>query len=558
MAAGLFAGPGETRALGRAFDWEGSPVGAVEDWPLALRAAARLVLDSPIAMSLFVGPQFVTLYNDAYRTILGAKHPAAFGRPAAGVWAELWQEIGPQYVAVSEGGPGLDLRAVPFRIARLEGGDVDEGWFDYALNAVRAEGAAGAAGAVVAVLAVVTETTARAQAEQALEVERARLEYAFKHAPAFFAVLRGPAHVFTLVNDAYYQLVGHRDLLGKRLAEALPEVPAQGFDRLLDEVVATGEPFIGREVPVMLARTPGAALEERFVDLAYIPIVEVDGTRGGVIVHGTDVTAHVLARREVERLLAESERLLAATTAAQAEAEAAQRGAEAANRAKSEFLAVMSHELRTPLNAIGGYAELIQMGIRGPVTPQQLADLERIQTSQRHLLGLINEVLNYVKLGTGSVQFEVEDVPLAEVVVAAQALVAPQARKKGLALVVADSALDLAVRADTDKLRQVLVNLLGNAVKFTAAGGRIEVTCEQAGPRVLIRVRDTGMGIAPGQLTSIFDPFVQVRSDLARTQEGTGLGLAISRDLARGMGGELTAESVLGEGSTFTLSLPGV
>jgi signal transduction histidine kinase len=308
----------------------------------------------------------------------------------------------------------------------------------------------------------------------------------------------------------------------------------------------------------MLARTPGAALEQRFIDLTYIPVAKVDGTRSGVIAHGTDVTGHVLARREVERLLAESERLLAATTAAQAEAEAARREAEAANRAKSEFLAVMSHELRTPLNAIGGYAELIQMGIRGPVTPQQLVDLERIQTSQRHLLGLINEVLNYAKLGTGSVQFEVEDVPVAEVLTAAQSLVAPQVRKNGLALTVAVCAPDLAVRADTDKLRQVLVNLLSNAVKFTAPQGRIEISCERAGLLVSLRVRDTGMGIAPEQLMSIFDPFVQVRSDLARTQEGTGLGLAISRDLARGMNGDLTVESVLGEGSTFTLTLPGV
>ena len=250
--------------------------------------------------------------------------------------------------------------------------------------------------------------------------------------------------------------------------------------------------------------------------------------------------------------------------------------AKAANRAKSEFLAVMSHELRTPLNAIGGYAELLEMGIRGPVTPQQREDLARIQMSQRHLLGLINDVLNYAKLETGTVHYAMADVRAWDALAAAEGLVAPQARAKGLALGVSRCAADVVVRADADKLRQVLVNLLSNAVKFTDRGGRIELTCDVScsgssgtdvshdnGARsggvplhVRYTVRDTGIGIAADQLERIFEPFVQVHSDLTRTAEGTGLGLAISRDLARGMGGDLTAESEVGVGSTFTLTLP--
>ena len=250
--------------------------------------------------------------------------------------------------------------------------------------------------------------------------------------------------------------------------------------------------------------------------------------------------------------------------------------AETANRAKSEFLAVMSHELRTPLNAIGGYAELLEMGIRGPVTPQQREDLARIQMSQRHLLGLINDVLNYAKLETGTVHYAMADVRAWDALAAAEGLVAPQARAKGLALSVSRCADDVVVRADADKLRQVLVNLLSNAVKFTDRGGRIELTCDvshsgssgtdvshdngarSGGVPLLVRytVRDTGIGIAAHQLERIFEPFVQVHSDLTRTAEGTGLGLAISRDLARGMGGDLTAESEVGVGSTFTLTLP--
>jgi signal transduction histidine kinase len=200
----------------------------------------------------------------------------------------------------------------------------------------------------------------------------------------------------------------------------------------------------------------------------------------------------------------------------------------------------------------------MEMGIRGPVTPQQGEDLRRIQTSQRHLLGLINEVLNYAKLETGTVHYEVSDVPLREAMASAESLVAPQARAKGLTLAVAECPRGLAVRADGEKLRQVLANLLSNAVKFTDAGGRVEISCAADGERVSIAVADTGIGIPPDKLTAIFDPFVQVRSDLTRLHEGTGLGLAISRDLARGMGGDLTVESTPGAGSVFTLTLPRV
>jgi signal transduction histidine kinase len=236
--------------------------------------------------------------------------------------------------------------------------------------------------------------------------------------------------------------------------------------------------------------------------------------------------------------------------------QAARAEAEAANRAKSQFLATMSHELRTPLNAIGGYAELLEMGIRGPVTDTQREDLHRIQQSQRHLLGLINEVLNYARLETGTVRYELEDVPVRETVAAAESLVAPQARSREVQLEVAECPSDLAVRADPEKLRQILVNLLSNAVKFTGARGRVEVSCAREEATVRVVVRDTGIGIPADKLEAIFDPFVQVRSDLTRTHEGTGLGLAISRDLARGMAGELTAESTTGSGSAFTLTLP--
>ena len=408
-----------------------------------------------------------------------------------------------------------------------------------------------------------TRMAAEAERERlvrALEIERSRLQEVFQRSPSFIVAFRGPEQVYEFVNEAYYQLVGHREILGKPLLEAVPEVEGQGYKEILDHVLQTGESWVGRESPVALQRTPGAPLETRYLDLVFQAFTEADGSRTGVIVHGSDVTEQVLARREVERLLGESERARADAESARRDAEEARAEAEHANRAKSEFLAVMSHELRTPLNAIGGYTELMEMGIRGPITDQQRQDFSRIQASQRHLLGLINEVLNYAKLETGAVQYALEDVPLRGALAAAESLVLPQVRARSLTLTTREVAADLAARADSEKLRQILVNLLSNAVKFTeprdGKPGRIELACVAAGERVRISVTDTGIGIPADKLEAIFDPFVQVRGDLTRTAEGTGLGLAISRDLARGMGGDLTAESELGKGSTFTLELP--
>jgi signal transduction histidine kinase len=201
--------------------------------------------------------------------------------------------------------------------------------------------------------------------------------------------------------------------------------------------------------------------------------------------------------------------------------------------------------------------ELMELGVRGPVTPEQRADLGRIQKSQRHLLGLINGVLNYSRVEAGAVEYAIRDVPLDEVLATCEALVAPQMRVRRLALAFAGCDPALKVRADEEKLQQIVLNLLTNAGKFTEPGGRVTLEGAAAGiDTVVIRVSDTGHGIAPEQQGRIFDPFVQVDARLTRTQEGVGLGLAISRDLARGMGGELMVESARGVGSTFTLSLP--
>jgi signal transduction histidine kinase len=256
-------------------------------------------------------------------------------------------------------------------------------------------------------------------------------------------------------------------------------------------------------------------------------------------------------------------RLVEAERVARTEAEVARAGAEEANRAKSEFLATMSHELRTPLNAIAGYADLLEMGVHGPITADQRDSLLRIRRSQLHLTGLINEVLNYARLESGMVTYDIRPILIADVVATVTPLIEPQRAAKHIEF---DVRLPenaghppLYVLADRDKLQQILLNLVSNALKFTPAGGRVELallpTPNEQNMAVL-RVSDTGIGIPNDKLEAIFEPFVQIGRSLRNPGEGTGLGLAISRDLARAMGGDISAASDLGHGATFTVHVP--
>jgi signal transduction histidine kinase len=232
--------------------------------------------------------------------------------------------------------------------------------------------------------------------------------------------------------------------------------------------------------------------------------------------------------------------------------------ADAANQAKLDFLKVMSHDLRTPLNAINGYVELLETGIRGPVTTAQTEDLRRIRRASAHLMGLIGNVLNFAKVDAAQLDYQIEPVAVDRLLVDAAAIIEPVARAKGIMFERAPASVSLTLISDRDKVMQILVNLLTNAIKFTAAGGRVRLACESAPGDRLVRfaVEDTGQGIAPDQLERIFEPFVQIRRKLYGTDEGAGLGLAISRNLARALGGDLTVISAPARGSTFTVILP--
>ena len=239
------------------------------------------------------------------------------------------------------------------------------------------------------------------------------------------------------------------------------------------------------------------------------------------------------------------------------EADALKLAAELANKSKSDFLSSMSHELRTPLNAIGGFVELIEIGVHGPVTKEQLVSLARIKANQEHLLKLITEILNFVRIESGRLEYRNMAVPVCQALTEVGDMLSGAVTEKGLTLRPPAENPDVVAWADPDRVRQIMVNLVMNAVKYTPqGGGTITLTCEASGDAVVVRVADTGQGIPHDRLESIFEPFVQLTAGLAERRGGVGLGLAISRDLARAMSGDLTAQSTVGVGSQFTLTLP--
>ena len=301
---------------------------------------------------------------------------------------------------------------------------------------------------------------------------------------------------------------------------------------------------------------------ELALDLASVPI-GVDGELGYVAVGSSrphfptriELLLMQVATNQIAVALRHAE-LLAKHQQMEAELEAARANAEKSSSVKSKFLGIMSHELRTPLNAIGGYVELIEAGVRGPVTPEQLTDLGRIRRSQRHLLSVIENVLGYLKLGSGRVAYEMGDVCVDDVVSSVEEITKPLIESKGLRYRRQAPATSVVARGDHAKVRQIVLNLFSNAIKFTPQGGRVDVAWNTDESEIRIRVSDTGIGIPHDHLQSVFEPFMQLAGPLAPRSAGTGLGLSISRDFARGMGGQLLVESESGHGSAFTLVLP--
>jgi signal transduction histidine kinase len=385
------------------------------------------------------------------------------------------------------------------------------------------------------------------------------------------AVVAHAPEVFGAVGVLVARLTIDRQQLEIVSADGLPDDVGNELRRVPVEIPAPLSDVARNGAPIFLESR--AQWAERYP--AMMPLVESVGHHANavvpLIVEGK-VFGALGAAFDAPRTFDADDRALALAVAQQC-AQALERArlfeserrartdAEAANRAKSDFLAAMSHELRTPLNAIGGYAQLLEMGLHGPVTDAQREALGRIELAQRYLLRLVNDVLNVERLQRGHLEYDLQSIALPSIVAEVEALIRPQFRAKSRQYE-AKIPPECIVRADGDTGAQILLNLLSNATKFTPGGGRVTLECIQRADGtgdpdiVCVRVADTGVGIPREKLDAVFEPFVQVDTSLTGRAAGAGLGLAISRDLARGMGGDIRVRSTLGRGTAFTLSLP--
>jgi PAS domain S-box-containing protein len=433
------------------------------------------------------------------------------------------------------GKPAWELE-VAAREGRLE----DEGWrvrkdgtriwANVIITALRDE-----AGALVGFAKVTRDLTQRRAAEESLRTSEERFRLLVHSVKDYAIFMLDPSGIISSWNEGAQRIKGYTrdEIVGRHFSTFYPP-----------EDNAAGKPAWELEVAVRDGSVEDEGWRVRKDGTRFWANVVITAVRNpnGELLGFTKVTRDLTERRE-----AEARALEAARRAAEAEA---------ANQAKASFLAAMSHELRTPLNAIGGYAELLAMGIGGQVSEEQSDYLNKIQRSQRHLLTIINDLLNFSRMEAGQVEYHIESVPLHESIQAVAAMLAPQALEKRIALVSGPCPETLVARADRVKAEQIILNLCSNAVKFTGAGGRVMLGCKGREGWVEVTVSDTGVGIPGEQADRIFEPFVQLGRGLTSQHEGTGLGLAISRDLARAMGGDLRVESEEGVGSTFTLTLP--
>jgi signal transduction histidine kinase len=373
---------------------------------------------------------------------------------------------------------------------------------------------------------------------------RFSVQEAMRRSPRPFAITRGAERTLVYANSAFCRLAGITvsEAPGVPIATVFTGTEGGGLMALLDRAFRDGVELLDERIDPSSERASGW-------QCSVWPVIPDDGRADALGIEIRE-SSPAEASLDLQRQVAEQMLLGALRERGLAD------DAETANVAKTAFLRAMSHELRTPLNAILGYIDLLDMGLRGPVTEDQHADFARVRTNQQHLARLITEILNFARAGSGSVSYAVSDVNGCDALRHAIALIEPLIAHQGLVFDGVSGDPGIVARADPEKVTQILVNLLSNAIKFTPAGGHISAECAAVDVAVTLSITDTGLGIAPDKLETIFAPFVQLKEGLADREGGIGLGLAISRDLARAMKGDLTVESTEGKGARFTLSLP--
>ncbi len=393
------------------------------------------------------------------------------------------------------------------------------------------------------------------ETQRELEVQRLRYRTLFELAPDPYFV--SDEHgIIEDANNAFAELLGlpALDVIGMSLDSFIRPGSVRELDDRLRDLIR-GNRLDERELEVHARDGKVVSVEATVSILESLPGVRKSfcwllrdnslkqETEDSMLALNRSLNARVAQRTRELELALEGE-------------QSARKDAETANRIKTELFARLSHEFRTPLHAVSGYLEILQQNIHGALTKDQRRDVERIHQAQEHLMALVNMILDFAKLEAGPIELSMSEIPIEETLIGAEALVFPQFAKKRITYTHRPGDGTQTAFADREKVQQIIVNLLANAMKFTPEGGSVELDWRIEDDSLLVRVRDSGPGIPPDKIDQIFEPFVQLRLPGSVPTGGTGLGLPISRDLARAMGGDVAASSILGVGSMFTVTLP--
>lgn len=552
-------------ALIREVDWSATPLGKAEDWPQSLRSAASICLGSGFSIAVYWGSELVLLYNDAWSSIPGAKHPWAVGRPAREVWPEIWDTIGPLFQHVLETGEAT--RSKDQLLAMRRHGYVEECYFDYTFSPVWGE-----SGRVEGIFNAVLETTERVVgerrlgtirklAEQVVEARTVELACEMTARTLAEASVDIPFALFYLVSSDGSELV----LSGSSgLASGTPASPlsiALGTHGEpspvwpVEQVIASGSAQLIENLDSSIGPLPGGPWPESPSSALVLPVLRGSSERPyGVLIAGisprraldTDYTAFLnLATNHIAQALGNAEGYEKERKRADALAEI--------DRAKTAFFSNVSHEFRTPLTLMLGPLEEM-LGMTGQLPPRMAEMVSVTHRNGLRLQKLVNTLLDFSRIEAGRAQASYEPTDLAAFTAELASTFRSTLEKAGLELNVDCRALPQPVYVDREMWEKVVLNLLSNAFKYTAAG-RISVRLEAGEGHALLSVEDTGTGIPENELPHIFERFYRVEGARGRTQEGTGIGLALVAELVRLHGGTITVRSTIGQGSAFTVSL---
>jgi signal transduction histidine kinase len=547
----VLAGGGEMGGLMRGHDWSTSPLGDPAAWPQSLRSVVGLLLGSEFPMFVAWGPKLGFLYNDAYAQILGAKHPRALGIPFFDIWSEIWDDISP-LIDAAMAGEATYRENLPLLMNRK--GYDEQTWFTFSYSPVRDE-----SGAVAGMFCAVKETTGQVLAERRLIEERERQRLMLQQMPGFAALLFGPEHRYEYVNDAYREIAGERDFIGRSVREVFPELEGQGYYERLDRVYATGEAFAARAIPLRLNRADG----DRFIDMIYEPIREDGEAVTGIFVGGYDVTERVLIEavlRERETRLKELNETLEARVAERtAELESASEQLRQSQKLESmgQLTGGVAHDLNNLLTPIMGALDLLRWGGLGSEREQRMID-GALQSAERAKV-LVHRLLAFARRQP----LQPVAVDVAGLVAGMVDLIASTSGPRTRVEVDVPPALPPA-KADLNQLELAILNLAVNARDAMPDGGTLTIAARletvhpgqgaklAPGDYVRLSVADTGSGMDEATLKRAVEPFFSTKG----IGQGTGLGLSMAHGLASQLGGALAISSKRGLGTVVNLWLP--